>query len=133
MLPLAQDGHGDSLYHAGRGLDEGRPASAIVAAQREAAPRRAGELRALPGWQAAIRAALGLWSPSMACFVMGTSSISVVGLVHTMAVDLKVSKPDVAALIMLFALAFALAAPLLQVAAGSLPRRTLLAIKASAL
>ena len=34
---------------------------------------------------------------------------------------------------MLFALAFALAAPLLQVAAGSLPRRTLLAIKASAL
>jgi DHA1 family inner membrane transport protein len=70
--------------------------------------------------------ALGLWSLSMAYFVMGTSSISVVGLVNNMAGDLKVSKPDVAVLITVFALTFALAAPLLQVAAGRLPRRTLL-------
>ncbi len=62
----------------------------------------------------------------MAYFVMGTSSISVVGLVNNMAGDLQVSKPDVAVLITVFALTFALAAPLLQVAAGSLPRRTLL-------
>ena len=70
--------------------------------------------------------ALGLWSLSMAYFVMGTASISVVGLVNNMAGDLSVSKPDVAVLITVFALTFALAAPLLQVAAGSLPRRTLL-------
>ena len=69
---------------------------------------------------------LGLWSLSLAYFVMGTSSIAVVGLVNNMANDLGVSKPDVAVLITVFALTFALAAPLLQVAAGSLPRRTLL-------
>jgi DHA1 family inner membrane transport protein len=62
----------------------------------------------------------------MAYFVMGTSSIAVVGLVNNMAGDLSVSKPDIAVLITVFALTFALAAPLLQVAAGSLPRRTLL-------
>jgi DHA1 family inner membrane transport protein len=70
--------------------------------------------------------ALGLWSLSLAYFSMGTSSIAVVGLVNNMAADLGVSKPDIAVLITVFALTFALAAPLLQVAAGSLPRRTLL-------
>ena len=70
--------------------------------------------------------ALGLWSLSLAYFVMGTSSIAVVGLVNNMATDLGVSKPDIAVLITVFALTFASAAPLLQVAAGSLPRRTLL-------
>ena len=70
--------------------------------------------------------ALGVWSLSMAYFVMGTSSISVVGLVNNMAGDLRVSKPDVAGLITVFALTFALAALLLQVAAGRLPRRRLL-------
>ena len=69
---------------------------------------------------------LGLWSLGLAYFSMGTSSISVVGLVNNMAADLGVSKPDVAVLITVFALTFALAAPLLQVAAGKLPRRTLL-------
>ena len=69
---------------------------------------------------------LGLWSLSLAYFSMGTSSIAVVGLVNNMAADLGVSKPDVAVLITGFALTIALAAPLLQVAAGSLPRRTLL-------
>ena len=68
---------------------------------------------------------LGLWSLCLAYFAMGTSSISVVGLVNNMAADLRVSKPDIAVLITVFALTFALAAPLLQVAAG-LPRRTLL-------
>jgi DHA1 family inner membrane transport protein len=71
-------------------------------------------------------ASLGLWSLSLAYFAMGTSSISVVGMVNTMAADLGVSKPDIAVLITVFALTFALAAPLFQVAAGSLPRRTLL-------
>jgi DHA1 family inner membrane transport protein len=71
-------------------------------------------------------ASLGLWSLALAYFVMGTSSIAVVGLVNDMAADLGVGKPDIAVLITVFALTFALAAPLLQVAAGSLPRRTLL-------
>ena len=70
--------------------------------------------------------ALGLWSLALAYFTMGTSSIAVVGLVNNMAADLGVSKPEIAVLITVFALTFALAAPLLQVAAGSLPRRTLL-------
>jgi MFS transporter, DHA1 family, inner membrane transport protein len=70
--------------------------------------------------------ALGLWSLCLAYFVMGTASIAVVGLVHNMAADLGVSKPDIAVLITVFALTFALAAPLLQVVSGSLPRRTLL-------
>ena len=69
---------------------------------------------------------LGLWSLGLAYFSMGTSSISVVGLVNNMAADLGVSKPDIAVLITVFALTFARAAPLLQVAAGKLPRRTLL-------
>ena len=67
-----------------------------------------------------------LGSLSLAYFVMGTASIAVVGLVGTMAADLGVSKPDIAVLVTVFALTFALAAPLLQVAAGSMPRRTLL-------
>ena len=71
-------------------------------------------------------ATLGLWSLALAYFAMGTSSIAVVGLVNNMAADLHVSKPDIAVLITVFAITFALAAPLLQVAAGSLPRRTLL-------
>ena len=73
-----------------------------------------------------VHTTFGLWSLSLAYFAMGTASISVVGLVNNMAGDLGVSKPDVAVLITVFALTFALAAPLLQVAAGRLPRRTLL-------
>ena len=74
----------------------------------------------------AVRAGLALAALSLAYFTMGTASIAVVGLVHDIAADLGVSKPEVAVLITVFALTFALAAPLLQVAAGSLPRRTLL-------
>lgn len=69
---------------------------------------------------------LGLWSLSLAYFTMGTASIAVVGLVQGMAADLGVDKPDIAVLVTVFALTFALAAPLVQVAAGSLPRRSLL-------
>lgn len=69
---------------------------------------------------------LGLWSLSLAYFSMGTASIAVVGLIHDMAADLGVTKPAIAILVTVFALTFALAAPLLQVAAGRLPRRTLL-------
>lgn len=72
------------------------------------------------------RTTLALWALSLAYFTMGTASIAVVGLVNTMATDLGVSRPDIAVLITVFAITFAIAAPLLQVAAGRLPRRTLL-------
>ena len=70
--------------------------------------------------------ALGLWSLSLAYFSMGTASIAVVGLIHAMSASLAVSKPAIAGLVTVFALTFAVAAPLLQIAAGRLPRRTLL-------
>ena len=70
--------------------------------------------------------ALGLWSLSLAYFTMGTASITVVGLINELAADLAVSKPAIAMLVTVFALTFALAAPLIQVAAGRLPSRTLL-------
>jgi DHA1 family inner membrane transport protein len=57
---------------------------------------------------------------------MGTASIAVVGLVNEMSRDLGVSKPAIAALVTVFALTFAIAAPFVQIAAGRLPRRTLL-------
>ena len=66
---------------------------------------------------------LGLWSLALAYFVMGTSSIAVVGLVNNMAADLHVSKPDIAVLITVFAITFALAAPLLQVARAACSAR----------
>ncbi len=69
---------------------------------------------------------LALWSLSLAYFMLGTASIAVVGLVHPMSADLSVSKPAIASLVTVFALTFALAAPLVQVAAGRLPRRSLL-------
>ena len=57
---------------------------------------------------------------------MGTASIAVVGLVNEMSRDLGVSKPAIAALVTVFALTFAVAAPFVQIAAGRLARRTLL-------
>jgi DHA1 family inner membrane transport protein len=69
---------------------------------------------------------LALWSLSLAYFAMGTSAIALVGLIHDIAAAYAVSKPAIAAVVTLFALTFAVLAPLLQVAAGRLPRRTLL-------
>lgn len=69
---------------------------------------------------------LALWSLSLAYFMLGTASIAVVGLVHPMSATLGVSKPAIASLVTVFALTFAFAAPLVQVLAGRLPRRTLL-------
>jgi DHA1 family inner membrane transport protein len=79
-----------------------------------------------PPTAGSARTTLALWSLALAYFTMGTASIAVVGLVNTMATDLGVSRPDIAALITVFAITFAIAAPLLQVAAGRLPRRSLL-------
>ncbi len=72
------------------------------------------------------RTAHALRALSLAYFTMGTASIAVVGLVNEMAADLAVSKPAIAMLVTVFALTFALAAPFVQIAAGRLPRRSLL-------
>lgn len=69
---------------------------------------------------------LALWSLSLAYFAMGTSAIALVGLINEVSAAFAVSKPAIAAVVTLFALTFAVVAPLLQVAAGRLPRRTML-------
>lgn len=63
---------------------------------------------------------------AFAYFILGTGSLAVVGLVQSMAQALVVSPAAVANLVTVFALAFAVTAPLAQVALGRLPRRTLL-------
>jgi len=69
---------------------------------------------------------LALWSLCLAYFAMGTSAIALVGLIQEIAGAFGVSKPAIAGVVTLFALTFAVLAPLLQVVAGRLPRRTLL-------
>jgi DHA1 family inner membrane transport protein len=63
---------------------------------------------------------------AFAYFVLGTGSLAVVGLVPSMAPALAVTPAAVANLVTVFALAFALTAPLAQVALDRFPRRTLL-------
>lgn len=76
---------------------------------------------------AAARDPLGaLFALAFAYFILGTGSLTVVGLVQSMAQALVVSPAAVANLVTVFALAFAVTAPLAQVALGRLPRRTLL-------
>ena len=55
-----------------------------------------------------------LFALSLAYFVMGTGSLSVIGLLPLMSMDLEVSNAAIARLIAIFALTFALAAPLIQ-------------------
>lgn len=57
----------------------------------------------------------GLLPLGFAYFVVGTGSLCVVGMVPVISADLEVPPPDVAFLVTVFALAFALAAPLAQV------------------
>lgn len=63
---------------------------------------------------------------SAAYFVFGTGSLAVVGLIEPMSRHLRVSQSAIAQLVTVFALAFALLAPLVQVVASKLPRRSLI-------
>ncbi len=67
-----------------------------------------------------------LVSLAFAYFVLGTGSLAVVGLVQPMALSLAVLPGAIANLVTVFALAFAVTAPLAQIVLGRLPRRTLL-------
>lgn len=67
-----------------------------------------------------------LWVLCFCYFVMGSSALSVIGALPAIADGLHVGKEAVARLVSIFALSFAFAAPLLQVVAARLPRRTLI-------
>ncbi|MFF4197843.1 MFS transporter [Nonomuraea sp. NPDC001831] len=61
-------------------------------------------------------------------FALGTASLAVVGLSGPIAVDLKVPAATVGTLITVFALVFALAAPVAAIVLGRLDRRTVLLV-----
>src|SRR5271168_5384152 len=63
---------------------------------------------------------------SLAYFSMGTGSLAVVGALPAIASALALSRGAVAMLVSAFAITFALAAPILQMLLGHLPRRTLI-------
>lgn len=68
-------------------------------------------------------AVLALRSLSLAYFVQATGALSVVGSLAAIAAEWGLSDAQTALLITVFGVTFALAAPLLQVAFGHLPRR----------
>lgn len=71
----------------------------------------------------AIPQALALRSLSLAYFVQATGALSVVGSLAAIASEWRLSDAQTALLITVFGITFAVAAPLLQVAFGHLPRR----------
>jgi MFS transporter, DHA1 family, inner membrane transport protein len=69
-----------------------------------------------------------LWSLSLSYFIVGTSSLSVVGLINPMARGLAVDVPLIAILVTVFALTFAVAALAGQVLLGGMaPKRLMIA------
>ncbi len=68
----------------------------------------------------------GLLALSAAYFVLGTGSLAVIGLLDPMARHFHVSQAGIAQLVTVFALTFAVSAPMLQMLLGQLPRRMLL-------
>jgi MFS transporter, DHA1 family, inner membrane transport protein len=78
-----------------------------------------------------IKKPFPLWalaSMSTAYFMVGTSSLSVIGLTYEISDGLQVSPADIAFLITVFALTFAIAAPLTQVFLYRLPRIAILSM-----
>lgn len=68
-------------------------------------------------------AVLALRSLSLAYFVQATGALSVVGSLTAIAAEWQLSDAQAALLITVFGITFALAAPLLQVVVGHVPRR----------
>lgn len=71
---------------------------------------------------------LALTALAGAYFTLGVSTLSVVGLALPMAQDMKVDVGAIAQLVTVFALTYAMAAPLLQMIVGGWDRRRLLVI-----
>ncbi|TWB12316.1 DHA1 family inner membrane transport protein [Nitrospirillum amazonense] len=63
---------------------------------------------------------------ALAYFTMGTGTLAVVGALPPIAASLSLSPSAVALMVSAFAATFAVAAPVVQMVAGHLPRRTLL-------
>jgi len=81
--------------------------------------------------QTIIKKAFPMWallSLSSAYFMVGTSSFSVIGLTWEISEGLAVSPAEIAFLVTVFALTFAIAAPLSQIFLGHLPRVRILCI-----
>jgi len=91
----------------------------------------ASSLPANPALQPRTR--LGLLALAAAYFTLGVGSLAVIGLLDPMAQRFGVARADVAQLVTVFALTFAVAAPLLQMVLGRVARRHLLLLGLAAL
>lgn len=69
---------------------------------------------------------IALLALTISAFAIGTTEFVIVGLIPTIAADLKVSLPSAGLLVSLYALGVAVGAPLLTALTGRLPRKQLL-------
>lgn len=69
---------------------------------------------------------LALLALTISAFAIGTTEFVIVGLIPTIAADLKVSLPSAGLLVSLYALGVAIGAPVLTALAGRVPRKKLL-------
>ncbi|MGQ5524956.1 MFS transporter [Chitinimonas sp. PSY-7] len=69
---------------------------------------------------------LALLALTISAFAIGTTEFVIVGLLPTIAADLKIGLPSAGLLVSLYALGVAIGAPVLTALSGKLPRKTLL-------
>src|SRR6187551_2692015 len=69
---------------------------------------------------------IALLALTISAFAIGTTEFVIVGLIPTIANDLKVSLPSAGLLVSLYALGVAVGAPVLTALTGKLPRKLLL-------
>ncbi|MDB5844450.1 MAG: major facilitator superfamily 1 [Polaromonas sp.] len=69
---------------------------------------------------------IALLALTISAFAIGTTEFVIVGLLPTVAADLRVSLPSAGLLVSLYALGVAIGAPVLTALTGKLPRKTLL-------
>lgn len=67
-----------------------------------------------------------LWALTISAFGIGTTEFVIVGLLPTVATDLKISIPSAGLLVSLYAIGVAIGAPILTALTGSIPRKKLL-------
>lgn len=71
---------------------------------------------------------LALLALTLGAFAIGTTEFVIVGLIPTIAADLRVSLPSAGLLVSLYALGVAIGAPVLTALTGKVPRKTLLVV-----
>ncbi len=67
-----------------------------------------------------------LWALTISAFGIGTTEFVIVGLLPTVATDLKITIPSAGLLVSLYAIGVAIGAPILTALTGSIPRKKLL-------